>query len=400
MPKPQSEISPQDIAFTAAPAAAPGAAISEWEAAKGETLREWEAELKRKEVQLNLKETSLSELESQLVRREKALLLVDSPQNRPPVMVEASPVPQRHSDANESPCSGTVAAQPPSIRADPNTTLKVWIFKTVDDPSFSPLAQNISVWMMLIIFISTVCFVLESEVCTTAECINGFLPFNPAAEVFYWIEWVTIIFFTGEYLVRLATCGDGVCSRLRFIARISNLIDLCAWLPFWVSGFSQDPPFAKPTLGQLGGGGAAFVRAIRLVRVFRVFRWGRYSLGIKVFAQAAQLSVAPMIILAVSGVVAMVILSSVIWMVERPEGSFVDDDLLFITGRSRPEPDKYGMQDICYGTIPKAAWWVLTTMTTVGYGDCSPITGVGKMVGVLTMMAGIIVLALPITVRP
>jgi len=92
----------------------------------------------------------------------------------------------------------------------------------------------------------------------------------------------------------------------------------------------------------------------------------------------------------------MIIFSSIIWLIEKPGGSMVSDDLLIATGRDGPS--ETSMQAICFGTIPSAFWWALTTMTTVGYGDCYPITWVGKVVSTFAMVGGVIVLALPITV--
>ena len=52
----------------------------------------------------------------------------------------------------------------------------------------------------------------------------------------------------------------------------------------------------------------------------------------------------------------------------------------------------------CFGTISRTFWWAMVTMTTVGYGDMSPVTPGGQFVATLTMITGLLVLALPITV--
>ena len=56
--------------------------------------------------------------------------------------------------------------------------------------------------------------------------------------------------------------------------------------------------------------------------------------------------------------------------------------------------------DYCrgYSSIPSAMWWALVTMSTVGYGDVYPKTGVGKLIGIICALCGILALALPITV--
>ena len=118
--------------------------------------------------------------------------------------------------------------------------------------------------MMSVIFASTLAFICESEVCTSSECINGLLPFEPWAEFFYWCEWIAVVIFTVEYLVRLATCADTALGHLKFVLQTMNLIDLAAWLPFWIGGFMSTPLFAKPVIDDGGGGGGgSFMRAVR-----------------------------------------------------------------------------------------------------------------------------------------
>lgn len=86
---------------------------------------------------------------------------------------------------------------------------------------------------------------------------------------------------------------------------------------------------------------------------------------------------------------ALITFSTLIFMVER--GTW--DEKQGCYARNIPEHD-------CspYDSIPGSSWWVLTTMTTVGYGDVFPKTNYGRLVGAACMLTGILAVAMPTTV--
>jgi len=224
--------------------------------------------------------------------------------------------------------------------------------------------------MMLIIMVSTLAFILETEL-----LIGGafFDIREDAATVFEQIEFVCVILFTIDYAVRILTCPK-LC---RFFWNYMNLIDLAAVLPFWMILFVNA---ANPNSNASGSFG--FVRVIRLIRVFRVFKFGRYSIGLQMFAGALKGSVQPMGILVFVMSINMIILSSIVHIVEL----------------AIPDEDQDEKHLRCFGTIARTFWWSMVTMTTVGYGDCTPLSQLGKVFAVVAMLSGVLILALPITV--
>ena len=162
-----------------------------------------------------------------------------------------------------------------------------------------------------------------------------------------------------------------------------NLVDLIAWMPYWIvlaveGGFDSAG----------GGTNFGFIRAVRLMRVFRVFKFARYSVGIQMFLGAVAKSKQPLGVLLFMVCISTTIISSIMFMVEDD----VSDERLSNAGVSREE------HDTCYATIVRACWWCIVTMTTVGYGDCYPLSVAGKLMAMVTMLLGVFILALPITV--
>ncbi len=190
---------------------------------------------------------------------------------------------------------------------------------------------------------------------------------------------------------------------LKFIINPMNVVDLVAFAPFWILGAMDDPPFAVPSLDSAGGSAFGFVRAIRLVRVFRVFKVGKLALGFKMMAGSITNSMETMSVLMIVMGVVVTLFSSIMHLIEAPGSALATDELIDAAGMGPcllADGNRTAdcMQSICFGTIPSTFWWAFTTMTTVGYGDCYPVTWAGKMVSVLTFIVGIGVLGLIVTV--
>jgi len=252
-----------------------------------------------------------------------------------------------------------------------NDSQRGHVFMSLDDPSYSKFSRQYSMFMMLLIILATVCFVLESE----ATSQYGILYGSNALVYFDNIELVSVIFFTIEYLLRLGCCEwSPKVGPLWFMLALSNIIDLLACLPYWISLIAAT---ASPD-SISGTSGFGFVRVVRLIRVFRVFKFGRYSIGIQMFSGALMRSMQMILILLFTITLAVIMISSLMYLAEGDIESFTPE-FLELSGVSA---DK---QALCYGTVPRTFWWAAVTMTTVGYGDCYPITIGGKIVAIITM---------------
>jgi voltage-gated potassium channel len=182
-------------------------------------------------------------------------------------------------------------------------------------------------------------------------------------EVFAVLEQVSICVFSIEYLARVASStargrfrGTRF-GRLRYALTPFALVDLLSVAPAFI------PLFGSADLRGL--------RAVRLMRVFRVLKLGRYSRAIHSLRAALASRREELTITAFGILILLTLAASILYLAERDA------------------------QPNVFGSIPLAAWWTVTTLTTVGYGDVVPVTLWGKLAAGVVAILGIGLFALP-----
>ncbi len=167
------------------------------------------------------------------------------------------------------------------------------------------------------------------------------------------IEWGFTLLFTAEYLARLA------CVRrpLRYATSFFGIIDLLSILPTYFSLFVPE------------AGAFLDIRILRLLRIFRIFKLTLYVAEYVRLGRALRASGRKILIFLSVVLMAVLILGTVMYVVEGPENGFT--------------------------SIPLAMYWATVTMTTVGYGDLTPHTSLGRFIASFMMLLGWGVLAVP-----
>jgi voltage-gated potassium channel len=208
----------------------------------------------------------------------------------------------------------------------------------------TPAGKRFDVILLIMILLSVFAVMLES----VQSLGTGF------KKTFYVLEWIFTIFFTLEYIFRLYS----VYKPIKYATSFFGIIDLASILPTYLSIFFP------------GSQSLIVIRALRLMRVFRIFKMINFLNHGKVISDALKNS-RPKIIIFMSFVVVIVcIFGSLMYFIE---GGYNEQ----------------------FDSIPRAMYWAIVTMTTVGYGDISPTTNLGQFIAAIIMLLGYAVIAVP-----
>ncbi|XGW08596.1 hypothetical protein V3C99_011148 [Haemonchus contortus] len=246
------------------------------------------------------------------------------------------------------------------------------LWELMEYPDSSLAARIIAFISVFVIVISIVSFCWETVPSgdvrdtngttgvTSPDKDEGRLVWNP----FFWLELVCIVWFTIELTLRFISCP----SKVTFMMSFLNIIDFVAIAPFFVNLIWAD---ANKSSGSMS---FAVLRVLRLVRVFRIFKLSRHSAGLQILGKTFRASVQEFCLLIFFMAIALVLFSSGMYFAEQGEANSK------------------------FTSIPASFWFVLVTMTTVGYGDLVPLSTQGKIVGSMCALIGVLTLALPVPI--
>lgn len=183
------------------------------------------------------------------------------------------------------------------------------------------------------------------------ETVKGFDAKYHSYLVFF--EWVITIFFTIEYILRIIT----IKKPINYVFSFYGIIDLIAILPMYLSFFIS------------GTSVFAVIRALRLLRLFKILNHPQFNNQSTHLKESLIASKGKILIFMYFMLISTIIIGSLMYVIEGETSGFT--------------------------SIPMGIYWAIVTLTTVGYGDISPVTPLGQFIASIVMIMGYGIIAVP-----
>lgn len=198
--------------------------------------------------------------------------------------------------------------------------------------------------LLCVVILASLAVVMADSVAFLSQRLDGL--FGP-------LEWAFTVLFTIEYVLRLS------CVRrpLRYAASFYGVVDLLAFLPTYAA-------LLAPSLAFLIG-----IRVLRLLRIFRVFKLRLFTEEYLTMARALRASSRKIMVFLSVVLLIVLVMGTVMYVVEGPEYGFT--------------------------SIPVGVYWAISTIATVGFGDITPHTALGRLIASVMMLLGWGILAVP-----
>jgi len=207
----------------------------------------------------------------------------------------------------------------------------------------TPAGKIYDVALILTIALSVVCVMLDSVAGIRRE----------VGSLLYGIEWVFTALFTIDYAVRLR-CVE---RPAKYARSFFGIVDLLSITPTYLSLFIPGSQYL------------AAIRFLRVLRTFRVLKLSTYQRESHLLMNAMRSSARRILVFIFFVLTLVVVLGSLMYVVEGVENGFT--------------------------SIPRSIYWAVVTLTTVGYGDISPQTGLGQTIAAAVMILGYSIIVIP-----